>query len=141
MPYSIQWYIEGQVLFIRFQGVMTVPEMQTYVETLLPFYETTTEKQVHAIIDARYITKSLSLIDLIKVLHKPPHPRMGWNIQVDENHTWMRPVTNVVTQILNIRNRSCNTFDEGFTFLAAQDKSIRWERADLAVLNVSQPHH
>jgi hypothetical protein len=135
MPHSIKWYVEGQIIFVRFQGVMTVEDVQKCLDSVLPFYDQAASAQVHNLIDVRYITSSLSQVELIKLIQKTPHPRMGWTVQIDPNQTLIRHLTNVLSQLFSIRSRSFNSFDEGLTFLASQDETIRWEQANLSALN------
>lgn len=136
MPFQVRWYIEKQVVYVRFWGELTVEDLRAEVEQGLHYVEISDRPLVHIIIDASKVTKNLNLRELGSVMSgRKSHPRGGWTIMVGEQDILMRFLASVGRQLLKLRQRSCDTFAQAVDFLKEVDTSIDWETADNTVLD------
>jgi len=133
MPHSMNWYVEGHIVYARFEGVVTIDEFREFMAKLFSYFDQSPALLVHVIADNRRITRSLSIREIVSVVKKP-HEKMGWYIEVNTNINPVRFISNIASQVFRIRNRTFATLDEATAFLKNQDQSIQWDKADTSVI-------
>lgn len=134
MPYDVTWYVEGRVVYSRMWGTITVDDFRDYMTTLFGYFDNSNALLVHNLLDSRHVTVGLSLRQIVGVVRKP-HPRMGWNLEINPNAGTVRIITDMVTQLMGIRNHTFDNLEQALDFLKARDETIPWEKADSSVIS------
>jgi hypothetical protein len=133
MPYDMNWYVPGHIVYVRFEGDVTVDEFRAFMVRLFTLFDQSQALLVHVIADNRRVTHSLSIREIVGVVKKP-HAKMGWYIEINTNVNPVRFIANIASQIFRIRNRTVPTLDEATAFLRNQDHSIAWDKTDDSVI-------
>jgi hypothetical protein len=131
----MQWYVEHQVIFVKYWGEVTLDETRRQIEMNFFYNDQSTAPLVHAIIDLSGVTKPLNMAEMAAALKGlKPHPRSGWMITVGEKDPVVRFLSSVARQLFKLRQRAFHTFEEAVEFLKGMDTTIDWNKADLTVL-------
>lgn len=137
MPFQTQWYIPNQILFTRYWGEQTADEFAGSIKALYSKVDGSDRFIVHSIADVSDLTKPISFVEAMRVIAKTRgHSRAGWILSYGERDSLMRFVASASIQILHLRFRIFNTFQECCDFLKEVDPDLDWERADPLVLRV-----
>jgi hypothetical protein len=135
MPYSIDWYIENEVIYIYYSGETTIDELRDTLSTTTKMIDDSSHPLVHVITDVSGLTKPLSIKDNIAVVREAgSHSRLGWSLIVGEKSSLIKMGIAFGTSVFKIRNRTFDTMEEAESFLATMDTTINWDKVNTAVL-------
>ncbi len=131
MPYSIDWYIENEIIYIAYSGVMTPDEMIESLTTAKDFVTSSPRALVHNICDVGAVTQALSPKEVMNVVRQiETHPRSGWSINLREKSMLVKMGVMLGTSIFKLRSRTFDTLAEARAFLSEMDPTLNWERAN-----------
>ncbi|GEM_PF-2119942 len=152
LQYRAEWYIPNQVIFMAVWGDSSKEAMRSYL-TMLNTMITESFAQsaasgkeygashlVHVIADFTHIGKQVTVLDMAQVLKTfTPHPNIGWAITYGAMHPIRRMITDIGRQMMKLRQRSFDTFDQAIAFLHEIDETLEWSKTDEAALDRVRP--
>jgi hypothetical protein len=131
MPYSIRWYIEGEVIYIQNRLETSTQELHDLLMDINAYIAQSERPLVHVINDLSQVTKPFSLVEIAQALKGiRPDPRMGWVIMVGEKDKLVKFISSIARQLLHVRQRSYETLEEALDFLRDIDSGLDWSKAD-----------
>ena len=135
MPYSVNWYIPDEILYIHYWGVMTNEELRESLLKMHSLMESSPRNLVHAINDVGDITQSVALKDSMKIVREVrEHPRVGWSISIREKSVLVKMGSALGSSLLKMRYRAFDTLDEALAHLELKDAELHWNKADPSVV-------
>ena len=135
MPYSIAWYVERQVVFVRYTGQFTAEEFQDYLQTVERDYLDQGEGPlVHILVDISQAASTPTLKQLAAGIGRDLHPKSGWMIVIGVANPAARWIGEFVSTLFRFRYRSFSTLSDALAFLKDMDQTIDWAKADESVL-------
>jgi hypothetical protein len=138
MPYSVNWFIENEIIYTTYSGVMTTDELKKSSVTIISLIESSPRSLVHIINDGGNVTQALSPKQGLSIIREvKPHPRAGWNISLHEISMFSKMLFMFSSSILGMRNRSFDTMEEAVAFLKEMDSTLSWDRADYSFISVN----
>ena len=133
--YSIEWYVEDQVLFVKHWGATQADEVRTQMETMNHQLDLSSGQSIHVIIDLSQVTKALSVKDFPKAFaHYKTHPKYRWTMMVGQKDPLVRFASTVATNLFRAPLRTFDTNPQAVEFLKSIDPAIDWSKADQSVL-------
>lgn len=135
MAYKVQWYIEKQIIFIKFWGEIVVDDLIAQLNETAAFIGESDRVLVHAITDLSEVTKPLPMKNIPQVITSvKQHPHTGWVITVGEKDMMLKFASSVARQLFKMRQQTFDTLPEALAFLSQRDPTIDWHMADESVL-------
>jgi hypothetical protein len=133
--FSIEWYVEDQVLFVKHWGATKAEEVRIQMETMNHQLDLSTGQSIHVIIDLSEVTKALSMKDFPKAFaHFKTHPKYRWTMMVGQKDAMVRFASSVATNLFRAPLRTFNTNEQAIEFLRTIDPAIDWSKANQSVL-------
>ena len=131
MPYSINWYIENEIIYIHYSGTPTYDEFRDAILTANDLIEGSSRILVHIISDLGDVTQIPSSKDALKLAREVgAHERVGWTIFIRETSALTKMMVAMFTSLTKVRTRSFNTIDEAINFLENMDPNLNWEKVN-----------
>lgn len=131
MPYSIDWYIENEIIYMHYSGKTTADELRECLLTIKAMIESSPRHLVHIITDVGDVTEPIKPQESVEVVREVGnHDRAGWNIVLRENSIIMKMLIAFGTSLLKMRTRAFDTVPEMEEFLSQQDTEIHWDKAN-----------
>ena len=135
MPYAVNWFIENEVIYIRYIGALTADEYRECLVASKDMIESSPRSLVHVINDVGDVTEPLSPKESLKVLREVGTPaRIGWSILIREKSVLIKMGVAFGTSFFKMRNRAYDTMEEAEAYLRDVDSTIHWDLADRSVL-------
>lgn len=135
MPYSIDWYIEDEIIFANCWGKFTTEEFREVIVKTKEMVANSPRHLVHAITDVGDITEALPIVSAISVVKEiGAHPRSGWAITIREKSVIVKMSSAIGRSLLNVRARTFDTMEEAVTHLKNMDESLSWDKANSLIL-------
>lgn len=136
MVYSIGWFVDKQIVYMRHWGEVPAQEVHTVLQEFNQYAEQSDHPLVHCLIDLADVTKHPSGLEVPKILRGfKPHARSGWTLSIGEKNPLIKFVSTLVRQLSGQhRQRAYDTFEEAFDFLKQADSTIDWSKANYTLL-------
>ena len=135
MPYTIDWYIENEVIYIHYSGEPTPDELRNSLLTTVEMIDGSSHTLVHIIADVGNVTKPISPKDALDVVREVgSHARTGWNIILRERSLLVKLGVAFGTSIFKNRNRTFDTIEEVNAFLAEKDSTLNWDKVKTSII-------
>ena len=135
MNFSIEWYVEDQVLFVKHWGATQADEVKIQMETMNHQLDLSAGQSIHVIIDLSDVTKALSVKDFPKAFaHYKTHPKYRWTMMVGQKDPLVRFASTVATNLFRAPLRTFPTNAQAVAFLKTIDPAIDWSKANQSVL-------
>ncbi|MEZ4671878.1 MAG: hypothetical protein R3E39_28575 [Anaerolineae bacterium] len=135
MPYSINWYIENEVAFTRYWGVVTEEELRDSLLKLKELIDASPRHLVHNISDSGDISEAVPMKQALPIVRDiGGHERAGWSFTIREKSTIVKMASALGASLFKLRYRSFTTFDEAKAYLKEMDQTISWDRANPDVI-------
>lgn len=117
MPYTIDWLIEKQVIYVRTYDVVEAQEVINF-SIDAEVMRQTSDGLVHLVLDGKDVEKlNFGIGDIRKMSGKlPKSQKRGWTLLISHSKI-IKFFASVLTQISNIRERHFDTVDESLIFL------------------------
>lgn len=128
MPVEVSWYLEGQIIYVRYYGDVSIEDKRIGAEKEYELLEAGTVPLVHVLLDIGDQTSSPTQIgEIQKALDKAlNHPAKGWTLAFGKEEFRMENFVNtVVTQAYSARYRTFATEREALEFLVYVDSSLK----------------
>jgi len=124
MAHEIGWFVDGRVIYQRFYGAVTLEELAEASRAVREFVTEGTAP-VHGLIDITAVHQHpTSPAEIRRALRDLRFdPRRGWIIVIGVDPI-TRYLASVVFQLLGLRFRTLDTFDEALHFLALHDETL-----------------
>ncbi|MEZ4670886.1 MAG: hypothetical protein R3E39_23530 [Anaerolineae bacterium] len=137
MACSIDWYVENEIIYVRYWGVISIEDVRHGLATTKAMIDGSPRHLVHVIYDVGEIEVPLNPKEnLALVRESGTHPRAGWNVMVGEKSVLIRMGSKLGAGLLNVRIWSVDTVEESEAFLHDRDSAIRWENVNKAILEI-----
>ncbi len=134
MPYSINWLIENELIYVHFSGIITVEELRTSLLRTRQFIDDSPRALVHSISDAGDVIEAVPMKDSMKVVREVGnHTRAGWAFTIREKSSMLKMASGLGASLFKIRYRAYDTLDEALQHLKSFDSAISWDKMDLSV--------
>lgn len=131
MPYSVSWYIENEIIFVRYYGTNTVDELREALLTTKALIESSPRQLVHVINDIGDIEEGVSLKDSLPIVREVGgHPRAGWSITLREKSALMKMGAALGASVFKMRYRAFGTLEEVMAHLKSMDQTINWDKVN-----------
>lgn len=131
MPYSIDWYIPDEILFVQFSGEVTAEELRGCLKEAAEMIEQSPRVLVHVFTDVGDVTKPVPPMESLGITREVGMPEnSGWQIILREKSVILKMGIAIGTSIMKMRTRTFNTIQEAEEFLRQVDNSLNWEKAN-----------
>ncbi len=139
MPYTLNWLIENEIIYIRYSGTTTAQEMRDCMLKARDWIESSPHPLVHVINDVGDVTESLPLKESIQVVREVGVPKQaGWNLTVREKSAFIKMGAAMGASIFKMRYRSFGTIEEALAHLKLVDVTLGWDKIDQTVLELTK---
>ena len=139
MPYSVNWYIPGEVMYVHYTGVTTVQELRECLLEMRAFMDSSPRHLVHAISDVGDIVEPVSFKDSMRVVREVgPHPRAGWTISIREKSLMVKMGSALGSSIFKLRFRAFATLDQAIAHLKFVDSELSWDKVNKSSSKLAQ---
>ncbi|MCB9458179.1 MAG: hypothetical protein H6670_00920 [Anaerolineaceae bacterium] len=131
MPYSIDWLIPDQVIFMRVFGVTTEDEIRASFESVNTMIESSEYPHVHLIDDTGDIEKPISPVKALEIAREIGiHERLGWSLITREKSVLVRMGTAFGSSLVKSKVKSLATLEDAIEFLKSVDGSLNWDQVN-----------
>jgi hypothetical protein len=135
MPYSVDWYIQDEIIYSRYFGALTPDELRECLILTREFIESSPRESVHTINDVSDVTESVALLDSLPIIREVgSHARVGWSFTLGEKSPLVKMGAAMGASVFKIRYKAFDTLDQVIEHLKFFDQNISWEKADEAVI-------
>jgi hypothetical protein len=135
VPYDIGWYIENEIIYIRYSGVTTPDELRESLVMVQDMIEGSHRSLVHVIGDVGEVTQAVPTKDTLGIVRQVgSHDRSGWNIILREQSVLVKMSAALGMSIFKTRNRMFDTLEEAEAFLKEMDTTLNWDRVDRSII-------
>lgn len=130
MPYSVNWLIENEIVYVRYSGVMSIEDLRNCLLESMTYMENSPRELVHSINDVGDVDEAVSM----KVIREVgTHPRAGWSFTIREKSKMVKMASGLGASVFKMRYRSYDMLDEALQHLKSFDSAISWDKLDLSV--------
>jgi hypothetical protein len=134
MPYTVNWYIPDELIYVHYTGVTTAEELRDCLLKMRSFIESSPCELVHAISDVGDIVEAVPLKDSLKIVRDVGHhPRAGWTISIREKSVLLKMGSALGSSVFKLRFRAFDTLDEAVAYLRSVDESLSWDKVNQSV--------
>jgi len=124
MPYRIEWYIEGRVVFEEAYGDVTVDELVRFNAEVTALINNEGIAPVHVIVDLSKVEKyPSSLREVLGTMRQKNPDKVGWMLIVTESPI-LRFVASTIFQIAHLKLRTFSNLQQAKGFLAEMDDTV-----------------
>lgn len=135
MPYTVDWYIENEIIYTRYSSVTTTEELRESLVKSKALMDSSPRPLVHSIIDVGDVVEAVALKDSLSVVREVgTHPRAGWSITIREESMLVKMAAAMGSSLFRLRYRSFSTLDEAIALLKEMDQTISWDKATPSVV-------
>ncbi|HEX2622030.1 MAG TPA: hypothetical protein VHL11_17860 [Phototrophicaceae bacterium] len=129
MPYTLNWYIEDEIVYVRYSGDMTTDDFRASLLQIIKMIDTSPRTLVHIITDVGDVVKSLSIGEAMPVLRETgSHARAGWSITIREKSVLVKLAASMGSSLFRMRFRNFSSLDQAVIFLKQTDKTLNWDK-------------
>lgn len=135
MPYTLNWYIKNEIVYLHYSGEVTKDELYESLMENKRMVDNSPREWVHLISDVGDVTKPLSPKDSLDVVREiGASPKGGWTLVLREQSVIIKMSVAFGTSIFKTRTRTFDTLEEAEAFLKEKDANINWDAIDKSVL-------
>ncbi len=135
MPYSIDWYIENEIIYLYYFGENTVNDLRESLSEVVDMCKKSPHPLVHILTDVSNLSEPVSLKESLEVIREVgTDQKMGWNVVLGEKSTLMKLGIAFGASIFKTRNRAVDTLEEAEAFLAEKDITLNWDKVNKSVI-------
>lgn len=135
MPFTIDWLIPGQVIFLRVFGVITEDDMRASFESVNNMIESSNYPHVHLIDDTGDVEKPISPLKALDIGRQIGiHERLGWALITREKSVLVKMGTAFGSSLVKSKVKSFETLEDAEAFLKDVDASLKWDQIDRKVI-------
>lgn len=135
MPYSLKWYIENEVIFTRFTGIVSTDELRECLIKGKSMIESSPRALIHVISDIGDVSQTVPLKDASKIIRDVGYPpTLGWIITIRDKSPQLKMGAAINSAIHKVQTRSFATMNEAINHLKLIDESLSWDKADTSIL-------
>ncbi|MEZ4670889.1 MAG: hypothetical protein R3E39_23545 [Anaerolineae bacterium] len=135
MPYTADWYIENEIIYVHYTGAVTQDDIRGTFATANQFIERSPRHIVHLITDVGDITKPLNPKDSLEAMRDITfHPRFGWTIILREKSVLVKIGVMFGSSLFKVRNKTLASMSEAHAFLSESDPNLSWDKANASIL-------
>jgi hypothetical protein len=135
MPQTIDWYIENEIIYVRYSGVVTPDDMRTSLQSSNDMIVRSPRHVVHAITDVGDVTKPLNPKDSLEIIREiTPHERAGWTVVLREKSVLIKVGLMFSTSVLKTHTKACDTMADTIAFFKEIDPDLTWDKANSSII-------
>jgi hypothetical protein len=140
MPYSLDWYIENEIIYASFSGVLTATDGRESLLGMIEMTESSPRPLVHIIADTGAVIQAASPKESMTVLREiKPHPRTGWTIMLHEKSILIKMGVMFGASLFKSRYRTFDSLVDARNFLTSMDPTLSWDRVNQTLVNADSP--
>ena len=135
MSYSVDWYIENEIIYLYYWGESTADELRDSLLTVIDMIKKSPRQLIHVLTDVGDVNQPVSPKQSLEVIREVgSDDQMGWNIVLREKSVMIKIGIAFGTSIFKTRNRAFDTLAEAEAFLAEKDPTINWDKVNKSVI-------
>ncbi len=135
MPYSVDWYIEDELIYLYYWDETTPDELRASLLEIQTMTQQSSRPLVHIFTDVGDVTKPVTPKESLDIIRDVgTNDKSGWNIILREKSIMMKIGIAFGTSIFKTRTRTFDTIEEAEAFLAEKDPTINWDNVNKSVL-------
>lgn len=129
MPYQVEWYMPGHIIYQQMSAVVTVQDVEAASADAQALQQTVSRGFVHFLVDLRQMTTmNFSLNDLRQAQVGQKSDTTGWTVFVSGHNPvvvgFMKFVTVAIGQMFKVRVRLFTEMAAALEFLAEMDDAV-----------------
>jgi hypothetical protein len=135
MPYSIDWCIENEIVYLKYYGVVTVDELRTSMLETKAMIMGSSRSLVHIITCVQEVTEAVQPLDSLRVSREVGQAsNTGWAIQVGVKSPLVKMGIGIGTSVFKMRTHALDSFAEAEDFLKEVDPTLSWDKANTTLI-------
>ena len=125
MPYEVSEYMEGRVIYMRGEGIITVQDLQMAAEEIATYLQQVSPQVVHLFHNGLTIVElPIDVVAASKAAQVAlQQPNLGWVIHVSDKG-FVNFIASVVAQAAKVRFSAFEDEDDAWQFLRSRDESL-----------------
>lgn len=132
MPYTVNWYIKDEIIYVRYSGAVTADELHQSLIAANKLIDVSPRDFVHAINDVGDVTEPVSIKDSMRIVREVGnHPRTGWTLTIRTQSNLLKMGSGLGASIFKLRYRAFDTLDQALHHLKQFDQRISWDKVEL----------
>jgi hypothetical protein len=129
MPFSASWYIQNEIIYTRYWGVVTAEDLRNCLIETKAFMESSPRSIIHVISDVGDIIEPVPFKDTMRIVREVgPHPSAGWTLSIREKSTLVKMGSRLGSSIFKLRFRAFDRLDQAIAHLKFFDSGISWDK-------------
>lgn len=135
MPYSINWYIENEIIYSNYSGIVTPDELRACLTAVKEMVESSPRPLVHIISDLGDIEQGVPLKESIHIVRDVGgHSRSGWMLSIREKSVLMKMGSAMGSSLFKLRYRAFSTLEEAEVHLKSMDQALSWDKVNKSLV-------
>lgn len=136
MPVSIDWLIEGRVIFQYWWGIGTLDDVhRVNAQTLAMYEQYPNQSNIHTIADSSDQDSVQSSISDIRGAYTGlDHPQTGWILLIVNNNSVVRLIGNIILRISPVKFQLFRNLTDSLNALERIDPTINLNHINHAVI-------
>lgn len=126
MPVNVQWLLEKRVIHAQYSGDVSPEDVRYQYDTGIAMCNESDAALVHMIADVNDVTSYPMNFKELKGSFDKKAENAGWVVLVGENK-FLRFISSVVGNVMNLRFAYVNTWDEALHYLADRDPHFTYD--------------
>jgi hypothetical protein len=128
MPYSLDWLIPDEIIYIRYGATLSSEELYECLMTVHEMMDGSTRPIIHVINDVGGVEVAMPYKESMKAVREAgPNARAGWTINIHEKSLLVKMGTAFGSSLFKMRYRAFDTMDEAIAHLKHADETLHWE--------------
>jgi len=129
MAYSINWYIENEVLYVHYSGVLDAEQLKESLQEGNRLIASSPRSWVHSISDVGDVTQPVPIKDSLRVMREVGvNPHAGWSMTIRERSLVVKLGASFGSSVFKMRFRAFETMDEAVAHLKTVDELLSWDK-------------
>lgn len=139
MPYTTDWLIPNEILYVHYSGASTADELRECLLKLHDMIESSPRHFVHVISDVGDVEATVPVMESLRIVRQVgDHPRSGWSLNIREKSPVVKMGSAIGSSVLNLRFRAFATLDQALNHLKEFDDVLSWDKLRTEVPRTSQ---
>lgn len=135
MAHDINWFIENELIYIRYHGFITSTELEYALTAQAALVQQSPRKQVHIISDLRLASYHPNIRYTLRAFREFDGTiPAGWEIMIGKLDKITALSMSLSRSFLRQKTIAFHTLDEAITHLKREDKQLNWDYINATVL-------
>ena len=124
MPFRIEWFVEGRVIYIVNEGLLTAEDLHQQNNTISAMLDSGTPP-IHIITNNTRLAQIPNRLQVLTgELRGLRHPSIGWMIFITSRNRVVRFLYRTLTRIFLLRYEQATSLEEALKILHEKDNTL-----------------